>query len=429
MKKSMKMTALMLSALMLSSVMTTAASASDIFVGNGLLIAPAPSIEAEDTAEEDDVITGADKNIFKKVNVTGVYAEEEKNEADEPAKDEVKPEKPVKPGKPEKPEKPFEECVKHSYCRFHKKYDYCKYHGKLYGYKYYNKFNSREYLAEYFEDNTYNLNMYMGETKLLNSDMYYLSENPDVAYFDAESGKIVAASVGTTDIYVLTKGAVPVIRLVVTVKYKFLVKEPAKLIIDDEKWNLRVGEQMNLSVTSSNGEVYDDIVFKVTRGHGRVSLNKETGKVEAIRNGVVIICAYRASDPEISGDIILYVGANVNGILSGCFKNYEDRIEVDEWFDGEFDANSYYDVVGWVRGSDGTLIPVIAKNYFGMIAGDKETYIKYFERLWGSNFSSDDFIFRYNFIKYSKYFDKYMPCRYDSRYFFFVSNLIGIFGK
>ena len=289
MKKSTKLLSLVLAGITLASAMTVSASASKIFIGN---TGCGTSCSCEDCKEEKNIIipigTPVKKpsKIFKTVTV--LEPASSKGDENSPATvyvgKEVVVKKPcitpvVKPSCPSYPSYP-------SY-----KYDYC--FGKLYGYKYFDRVNAKEWIKEYFEDNSYRLELYEGEVREFNPDIYYFSEDPDVAYYDYKEGKIVANSRGTTNLYVYTNGGVPLYRLSVNVSkiYRLSNNVPDQLVVDAAKWNVQIGDEFEFTVKSVSGKTYSDIIFEIREGYEKADLTQTTGKFTAKKNGIVIVRA------------------------------------------------------------------------------------------------------------------------------------------
>ncbi len=421
MKKSTKLMSLLLAGITLASAMTVSASASTIFTGN---IGCGTACTCDDCKEEDKNIiipigsvVNKSSKIFKTVTVLepASYKGDESNPATVYVGKEVVVKTPV--------------CttpvVKPSY-----NYD-C--YGTLYGYKYFDKVNAKEWIENYFEDNSYRLELYEGEVREFNPDIYYFSEDPDVAYYDYKEGKIVANSRGQTNFYVYTNGGVPLYRLNVNVSkiYRLSNNVPDQLVVDAAKWNVQIGDEFEFTVKSVSGKTYSDIIFEIREGSAKADLTQTTGKFTAKKNGVVIVRAYSKSNPNVYGEMLVYIGSYTSAILDGCYTKYDDCISVNGWFDGCFTSGNYYTVMGWVKGDDGTLIPVIAKKN-AMIPTLNSGYVSYldiFRKLYGSKNDICDILEKYNEIKYGKYCDKVICDEYDYRNFFFANTLEDLIGK
>lgn len=405
MKKGLKAISVLLAALTLSSTLAASASAAGIFIGN-----ISSSCKSDDCKDDDDTSnlyipigggTSSKKNVFKTVTV--LEPASYKGDKNNPTT--------VYVGK-----------------EIELKYPYVNKlgTGKLYGYKYYSKKDAKKCLEDYFSANTYTIQLNKGQVREFNSDLYYFSEDPDVAYFDYDNDAVVAVSRGSTYIYVYTKGGVPVYRLKINVVNSYKNYDPVRLVLDAEDWNISVGEKMTISVTASDGKTYDDIRFKIMGdGYKKASLTQITGEFKAEKNGAVIVRAYRESDPNVYGDILVYIGSYTNAIIDGYYTTEKDCISVNKWFNGSFTSSDYYVVIGWVKNDDGTIIPIISNNP-GKIVTTKSGTVSYIELLrnaYGDKRGICDILEKYNKIKYGKDCEKAICDADDYRNFFFANTL------
>ncbi len=289
----------------------------------------------------------------------------------------------------------------------------CK--GDLWGAKYYSRTDAKKALEEYFAENTYDMYMYEGQEKTFCSDAYFYSSDPETVYYDYKSGTLVANKGGTAHIYVYTEGGVPFFKLNVYVDRDFYHKEtPATLNIVPDSWRLEVGESTKLTITASDGKVYDDIVVKIASGKDKVKIGMVSGKLTAEENGAVVVHAYSKSHSSVNGDALIYIGPYTNAITDGGWKwtNNSGCISVDKWCPStDWCGNKYSCVNGWIKSKEGILIPVI--KVMDVTVNDKgETYdttavipgsmsyIDLLRQAYGCKDDVCDIIDRYNFYKY-----------------------------
>lgn len=410
MKKSLKAISVLLAALTLSSTLAASASAAGIFLGNIGIDNKVEVYEDDDTSSLYIPIGGgmtSNKNVFKTVTVLepASYKGNENNPTT------------IYVGKEVALKYPSVNTLCPEY---------------LYGYKYYSKKDAKEFLENYFSENTYTIQLNKGQIREFNSELYYFSENPDVAYFDYNKDAVVGVSRGSTYIYVYTKGGVPVYRLKINVVTNFKNYDPVRLILDAEDWNLSVGEKMTISATASDGKTYDDIRFKIMGdGYKKASLTQITGEFKAEKNGAVIVRAYRESDPNVYGEILVFIGSYTNAIIDGYYKYDKECIYVDKWFDGLFTSSDFYVVIGWVKNDDGTLIPIISNNT-GKIVTIKNGTVSYIELLrnaYGDKSCICEILRKYNIIKYGMDYEKSICDSEDYRNFFFANTLEDLLSK
>lgn len=214
-------------------------------------------------------------------------------------------------------------------------------------------------IKKYFANNTFELVMHSKDIRPYADGYYYYSASRKVAYYDYSKKALVAGDVGVADIYVYTKGGVPICKLSVIVMPECDETGTPYLDVDPVKANLRVGGTTLFTVTASDGKVYDDICFSIRNGRGN-TINEETGEFKARRSGVVAVRAYSKGNPDIYGETLVYVGDYTCGIWDGSWKWYGKDIFVGEW---DFDiCDSYYAYVcGWIKTCDGLFIPVFKR--------------------------------------------------------------------
>ncbi len=283
-------------------------------------------------------------------------------------------------------------------------------YSSIIGGKYYTIAEAKDYLAKYFEDNTYTLNMKEGETKIFEAGSYFISSNPEVAYYDYETSKVVANESGAADLYVCTNGGIPYFCLRVNVvnNYNVSKKESAYLKLDADEWQLAVGEKTTITATASDGKTYDDILFAVEFGGDSATVGARSGSFRADANGPVIVRAYSKSNPKVCGKALLFVGSYRNYIYDGYWTVTDDGIRVNGWGSTDVVVDYYSSIAGWIQAEeDGLLIPVVKKLNATNTEGDKTTiltgtavdYTDLLKDVYGSKYDLINIIKKYNLYK------------------------------
>ena len=278
------------------------------------------------------------------------------------------------------------------------------------GGKYYTIAEAKEYLAKYFENNTYEITMKEGDTRTFQAGSYFISSDPGVAYYDYEAGKIIANDSGAADIYVCTKGGIPYFRLRVNVVNSYVNngKEAAYLKLEAADWQLSVGEKTTITAAASNGKTYDDILFTVDFGADSATVGARSGSFRADANGPVIVRAYSKSNPSVRGEALLFVGDYKNYVYDGYWTVTEGGIRVDWWGSTDVVIDCYSYIAGWIQvDEDGLLIPVVKKleatNTEGekttVLTGDVLDYTDLLKEAYGSKYDLATIIKKYNLYK------------------------------
>lgn len=222
------------------------------------------------------------------------------------------------------------------------------------GGKYYSTAAAKVELAKYFDENSYNMHFSKGDERTFCEGAYFYSTDPDVVYYDYKTGKLVAESIGSADVYVYTAGGVPFFRLDVSVGRK---STTPTLEVVPEDWHLEIGETTTFKVTASDGKVYDDIELSIWKGSDKAKLGGQSGKLTAEENGAVVIHASSKSNKNIYGDALVYIGSYTGAVKEGCWTKCDGGIRVDNWY-GDICGN-FGKINGWIKSAEGILIPVL----------------------------------------------------------------------
>lgn len=278
------------------------------------------------------------------------------------------------------------------------------------GGKFFTNAEAKEYLAAYFEDNTYSITMKEGDSKTFKAGSYFISSDPEVAYYDYETNQIVAADSGSADLYVCTSGGVPYFCVHVNVVNRRTdsVKKTAYLQVEAEDWQLSVGETTTLTATASDGKTYNDIYYTIDFGSESATVGTKTGKFTADANGPVVVRAYSKSNPSLRGEALLFVGSYKNYVYDGYWTKTTDGIRVDYWGNDDVVVDYYSYIAGWIQsGENGLLIPVVKKidaiNQDGekteILTGTVLDYTDLLKEAYGSKDDIATIIKKYNLYK------------------------------
>ncbi|MBQ8187776.1 MAG: hypothetical protein IJ037_13040 [Clostridia bacterium] len=278
------------------------------------------------------------------------------------------------------------------------------------GGKYYTSEEAREYFSDYFEDNTYSITLRSGDTRTFDSGAYFISSDPEVAYYDYKEGKIVAGTHGSAELYVCSSAGIPYFCIKVNVLTRLTdsKKEAAYLKVDASAWQLSKGETATLTVTGSDGKTYDDINYTVRFGEENATVGKKTGVVTANGNGPVVVRAYSKSNPNLYGEALLFVGSYKNYVYDGYWTTTNDGIIVNGWGTTDVVIDYYSYIAGWIKvEDDGPMIPVIKKidaiNEKGedtqIITGELLSYTDLLKQAYGDKDDIVDILKKYNLYK------------------------------
>ena len=278
------------------------------------------------------------------------------------------------------------------------------------GGKYFTISEAKEYLAKYFETNTYTIDLKEGDTRTFQAGSYFISSDPSVAYYDYETGKIVGNDSGSADLYVCTSGGIPYFCIRVNVVNRLVntKKESAYLKVTAEDWQLSIGEKTTLTATASDGKTYDDILYTIDFGEDNATVGARSGSFLADANGPVVVRAYSKSNPKINGEALLFVGNYKNYIYDGYWSTTDDGIWVNGWGSEDVVLDYYSYIAGWIQADeDGLLIPVVKKleatNTDGekttILTGDTVDYAELLKEAYGSKGDLVSIIKKYNLYK------------------------------
>ncbi len=350
MKANLKKISVLLAALTVASAMTTAVSAGGIAIfkddrGNSAkgICAVCGSVidKCEDTEKAEK--TPAEKKVFATSKTNGNVSEFIWNDGSTKIVSSAEANR-----KPEINKKPdFKKPVN-------------QYHGyDIIGGKYYTTENVKKELAKYFDENSYDLYFQKGNERTFCNGAYYYSTDTDVVYYNYKTGKLVANSVGSAEVYVYTTGGIPFFRIDVTVDNKIYAKNKPVLEVIPEDWNLSVGDKTTFKVTASDGKTYDDIVLTIKEGADNAKLGAQSGILTAEANGPVVVQAYSKSNSDIYGDALIYIGNYTGAVTDGGWKIFDGGIKVDSWKYDIFDYERPCHVNGWIKDAEGIFVPVI----------------------------------------------------------------------
>lgn len=216
-------------------------------------------------------------------------------------------------------------------------------------------------LRKYFEENTYNVNMFITESRVFAEDCYFYSARPEIVTYNFKTGELIAKDNGSADVYVFTKGGVPLLKLAIEVVDHFSYDEEDmvdRLIVSADAYNLPGWKYSALGTTAVSGEVYDDIEYAPVFGENHIGVDGTEGKFLTYREGVAIIRAYRESDAEVYGETIVYAGKYNSAIRAGRWFAKHNVFYFKDWC---YDvASPFTFVTGWIKTPGGMLIPVVS---------------------------------------------------------------------
>lgn len=298
----------------------------------------------------------------------------------------------------------------------------------LAGGKYYTVADARAEIDQYLARTAYNLIMTEGERRTICEGAYYVSSNPSVAYYDAASGKLVANHNGSSTVYVYTKGGVPIARLDVSVLVRTTYEKRNDILyVSTDAWNIGIEESTVCTVKSASGKVYNDILFKVIRGFDYGRVGEENGKISGKANGAVIVRAYSKSNPDVYGDVLVYVGSLTAAVFDGYWVTCPTGVQVTSW---GYDVSDYIAaqnaiINGWIRSAEGIFIPVIrladavktnpdgTKEQTKILYGDTLSYLDLLRMAYTDRTSLTNVLAGYNTVKYGS--DKIVLNALDQR--------------
>ncbi len=294
--------------------------------------------------------------------------------------------------------------------------------------KYYTVENARAEIENYLDRTAYNLIMVEGERRTICEGAYYVSSNPSVAYYDAASGKLVANRTGSSTVYVYTKGGVPIARLDVSVLVRASFEKLNDILyVSTDAWNIGIDGSTVCSVKSASGKAYSDILYKVIRGYDYGCVGEENGKISGRANGAVIVRAYSKANPDVYGDVLVYVGSLTSAIFDGYWTTCPTGVQVTSW---GYDVSDYIAaknaiINGWIKSAEGIFIPVVrlsdavktnpdgTKEATKVLYGDTLSYLDLLRLAYTDRTSLTKVLAGYNTVKYGS--DKIIVNALDER--------------
>ena len=298
----------------------------------------------------------------------------------------------------------------------------------LVGGKYYTVADARAELEKYLDRTAYNLIMTEGERRTICAGAYYVSSNPSVAYYDTNTGKLVANHNGSAKVYVYTKGGVPIARLDVSVLVRASFEKLNDILyVSTDAWNIGIEEATNCTVTSASGKVYNDILYKVIRGFDYGRVGEENGKISGKANGAVIVRAYSKSNPDVYGDVLVYVGSLTAAVFDGYWTTCPTGVQVTSW---GYDVSDYIAaqnavINGWIKSAEGLFIPIVrlsdavktnedgTKEQTKVLYGDTLSYLDLLRLAYTDRTNLTKVLAAYNTVKYGS--DKIVVNALDER--------------
>ena len=385
MNKNVKRLSAFLAVLMMSSAFAASASAADLSAilkgANSTVTAPAIADDPVETTVKtnntilgsigvvkntgsilDKVTTSTDSTVFK-VNGTNVQK--------------------ITPAQPKK-EKPL----------------------TIRGGKFYSKFDAEKELEKFYQKNTHDFYMYRGDERTFCDDVYYVSTDSKVVYYDYKQGCLVAADSGHAYVYVYTTGGVPIFRLNVNV-----INKPGStystLELIPKEWHLDgAGDTTTFTVVSDKYKNADDYKFKIEHGEEIASITK-SGKLTVDGVGPIVVSVSLKSNPNICGEALLYSGEYVSAFYDGYYSCVGGKYQTNYW-GCDYDIADFGNcsIKGWIKSEEGMFIPVLKKEEATI--GGKDTTIVYYDNVsirdllfgaYGNKTDIYDVIKKYNLFK------------------------------
>lgn len=238
-------------------------------------------------------------------------------------------------------------------------------------------------VKDFFDKNSFGFSIYKDDAKFFCSDVYYVSEDNDIVYYDCRTGMLTGKDYGSTHVYVYTSNGTPFLRLDITVINKPTgFREFKEVQLIPEKWQLENTKDTTgfdiLCGKACPAEDYNVFVFD---GSAKIV----DGKLKAWDDGPVIVRAESKRRPHIYTDTLVYVGdistfaydyscdlcrKSVRPAYD-CYYDYDCRTIID--YDPDLDAfypvteYNYYnrypfkfsEACKWIKALDDTYIPVL----------------------------------------------------------------------
>lgn len=243
----------------------------------------------------------------------------------------------------------------------------------VYGGKYYSKKDAEKELKKFYEEHTYEFNMYRGDERTFCEGAYFVSSDSSVVTYDYKTGSLVAKGTGSAYVYVYTQGGVPFFRLDVNVINKTGSTYSALELIPD-KWQLDgAGDTTGFTIVTDKNWNADDFGFKIVHGSDIASITK-TGKLKVTGTGPIVVRVYNKNNANICGEALLYSGEYVSAFYEGYYK-YDGNKYVTNYWGCNYDIGNLRDyyINGWIKSQEGIFIPVLKKSEGTVIDYDGST--------------------------------------------------------
>jgi len=300
------------------------------------------------------------------------------------------------------------------------------------GGKYYSKKDAEKEIAKYFEDHTYDLDLYEGDERIFCEGAYFVSTDSDVVYYDYKEGRLVANDSGSASVYVYTKGGVPFFRLDVHVINKLGSKYSILDLVPD-KWQLEgKGDTTTFTVVTDGSYKAEDFYFTIAHGEEIASITK-SGKLTVDGNGPIVVRVALKSNPNICGEALLYSGEYVSSFYDGYYTSTGNKYVTNYW-GCDYDIADFRDcsIKGWIKSQEGIFIPVLKKTEATIdgeettvVTIDKVTIADLIRDAYGDKEDLYEIIVKYNLFKDKDYLKDILT--YDDFDYlkFLLSQMIG----
>ncbi len=240
------------------------------------------------------------------------------------------------------------------------------------GGKYYSYMDAESELKKYFENNTYAMFLYEGDERFFCSDVYFVSTDNDVVYYDYTEGKLVANEAGNAYVYVYTKGGIPFFRLNVSViRTLSTTSKPSVVQLIPDQWHLdEAGDTTGFTIKCDQKYNANDFTLSVVYGNDIASI--VNGKLKTTGCGPIVVRVSNKRYGNVYGEALIYVGKYVSSIYDGYYTTTGGKVVTKYWdYDISDLCNSY--IAGWIKSDEGTFIPVIKKSAGTVVNADGTT--------------------------------------------------------
>lgn len=236
------------------------------------------------------------------------------------------------------------------------------------GGKYYSKKDAEKELASYFDSHTYEVSMYEGDERIICEDVYFVSSDNDVVYYDYSADRLVANDSGSAYVYVYTKGGVPFFRLDVNVVNKTVGRYSTIDLIPDE-WHLDGnGDTTTFTIVTDGNYDADDFELSIEHGKKIASITKE-GRLKVTGNGPIIVRASLKDNANVYGETLLYAGQYISSFYDGYYTYSGNKYVTNYWGYDIADVRDCY-INGWIKSKEGIFVPVLKKSTGTVVKAD-----------------------------------------------------------